>query len=192
MSVTTLYATALSSSSITLTGTLDDLHGEAALDVSFEWGATSSYGNETTPAAVAATGLISADISAASLDDFHTAGDTYHFRAKATDGINTWYGNDRQFAVLLVHGSDPYVIDNEMTDGTLTGVTTLNDVLILDFIHGMKEYPEFGAAILTGGTIISIMDSPEFGAAILTEGTKTSIMDSPEFGAAILTGGTIT
>jgi hypothetical protein len=194
MSVTTLYATALSSSSITLTGTLDDLHGEASLDVSFEWGATSAYGNETTPAAVAATGSITADISTSGLDQFHTAGATYHFRAKATDGITTWYGYDREFAVLLYKGSDPYVIDNDMTSGTLTDVRTFRAMLMLDYYHGMKENPEFKGASITGGLITPIIaEKPEFKGASITSGLITPIIaENPEFKGASITGGLIT
>lgn len=172
MSATTLYATALSSSSIVLTGTLDDLHGEASLNVSFEWGATSSYGNETTPETFSATGLVSASISSSGLTDFHTAGDTYHFRVKATDGVDTWYGDDRQFAVLLVKGLDPYAIDNEMTDGTLTNLMVFKDVLMLDYVHGMYEYPEFDGASITSGEITPLrLESPEFSGAEITGGT---------------------
>lgn len=171
MSVTTLYGTALSSSSILLTGTLDDLHGEASLDVSFEWGATSAYGNETTPEAISSTGLVSASIDATTLDDFHTTGNTYHFRVKATDGVTTWYGDDRQFAVLLLMGSDPYVIDNEMTDGTLTDVVVFKDVMTLAYVHGMREYPDFSGVQITAGSKIPVTASPVFSGAQITGGT---------------------
>ena len=191
MSVTTLYAAALSSSSITLNGTLDDLHGEASLDVSFEWGATSSYGNETTPETVTETGLISAEINASSLDDFHTDGSTYHFRAKATDGVTTWYGIDRYLVNLNTLGSDPYVIDNDMSSGTLTNTVIFNDTLLLDWEHGTLEKPEFFGAIITEGFKGSIMTGPKFSGVIITEGSKGPIMTGPEFFGAILTGGTI-
>jgi hypothetical protein len=108
------------------------------------------------------------------LNDFHTDGSTYHFRIKATDGVDTWYGDDRQFAVLLVMGLDPYVIDNEMTDGTLTDVVVLKDVLMLETGHIMLESPEVLGIAITGGSRTSFYDNTaEVSGVAITGGTIT-------------------
>ena len=83
-------ATDMAADSATLNGTLDDLGAASSVEVYFEWGLDTSYGNETTPQTMTTTGLFSANLSG--LDPYTT----YHFRAKAVgDGIN--YGQDKSF-----------------------------------------------------------------------------------------------
>ncbi len=89
--VTTNDATDITISSATLNGNLDDLGAAGTVNVSFEWGLTTSYGNETTPEAMTLTGAFSANLSSLSSDT------TYHFRAKAV-GNGTSYGEDRSFS----------------------------------------------------------------------------------------------
>lgn len=90
-SVTTNAADSITETTATLNGTLDDLGGESSVDVYFEWGTTTSYGNTTTQETMSATGSFDAGISG--LSD----GTTYHFRAAVTDGVDTWYGADAEF-----------------------------------------------------------------------------------------------
>ncbi len=89
--VTTNDATDITISSATLNGNLDDLGAAGTVNVSFEWGLTTSYGSETTPQAMIATGAFSAQI------DGLLRNTTYHFRAKAV-GNGTSYGEDRSFS----------------------------------------------------------------------------------------------
>lgn len=90
-SVTTNSASAVTENSATLNGTLEDLGGESSVDVYFEWGTTTSYGNTTTVQTLSSTGAFSDSISGL------TADQTYHSRAAVTDGMDTWYGADVQF-----------------------------------------------------------------------------------------------
>lgn len=153
MSVTTKYATTLSEDEITLNGSLDDLHGEISLDVSFEYGTSTSYGSTTSVQSLTSLGDFSASLTASALDKFHSTQTIYYFRAKVTDGTTTWYGNNRYFINLNIFGADPYVIDDDMNTGTLTDTAIMNDSLVLAWFHGMNEKPEFSNMTITGGTI---------------------------------------
>lgn len=73
--------------SATLNGNLTCLGGTTSVEVSFEWGLTTSYGNATTPRTMTSTGAFSSEITGL------TTGASYHFRAKAV-GNGTAYGSD--------------------------------------------------------------------------------------------------
>ena len=87
----TNVTTSVTTSSATLNATLDDLGTASSVDVTFEWGTTVAYGNETAPQAMTATGNVTAGLSGLQ------PGITYHFRAKAA-GDGTDYGDDLTFA----------------------------------------------------------------------------------------------
>lgn len=172
MSVTTNYATTLSEDLITLNATLDDLHGESSLDVSFEYGTSISYGSVTAPEMLTSTGAFSATLLASSLDDFYSTTTIYFFRATATDGVTTWHGANRFFVNLNAAGSDPYIIDADMDSGTLTNTEVFRDVLLLSYSFGAIESPEFKGTEITSGSIIPLIyESPEFKGAEITGGT---------------------
>lgn len=189
MSVSTTYAANLSSENIVLFGELDDLHGEDSLLTNFEWGPTTAYGNETAQITNTALAPYFASISTSGLDDFHSTGNYYHYRAKATDGITTWYGVDRTFHFLWVLGEDPIVVDNEMTSGTIVNLNQFNNVLVLDYVNATKDATEFGMT-LTGGSKVPVMQSIDWG-MILSGGNKIPVMQNIDL-AMTLTGGTIT
>jgi len=88
--VTTSAATAIGTTTATLNGSLAALGTATSVQVSFEWGLTSTYGNQTSPQPMASTGSFSAPLSSLS------PGTTYHFRAKAV-GQGTSYGTDITF-----------------------------------------------------------------------------------------------
>ena len=88
--VTTDPATGIVPHKATLNGTLDDDGGEAC-DCGFEWGETEAYGN-TTPTQSRTTG----QHFPFTLYDL-VLGQTYHFRAFATNSEGTTYGTDRTF-----------------------------------------------------------------------------------------------
>ena len=193
--VTTEYATALSGATMTLTGTLDNLEGQVSLNVWFEWGATTAYGNSTTPVAMTATGLASAYIDTSGLTPFHTAGDVYHYTIKATDGSTTWSGVDRRFVFLGDYTDEPYVIDNEMSTGTLTNLSVYDDVLMLDYFDGMYEEAEFTSIAITGGEKVNLqlVGDTEFSIIAITGGEKVNLqLVNAEFTGIAITGGSKT
>lgn len=91
--VSTETATGIGNTAATLNGILTDLGDASSVEVSFEWGTTTDYGNETDTQTMTSTGSFRAVLS------HLTADATYHFRAKAV-GEGTSYGIDRTFATL--------------------------------------------------------------------------------------------
>jgi hypothetical protein len=100
--VTTIAATGVGNTSATLNGNLDGLGTAAAVQVSFEWGPNTSYGNNTDPQTVTGTGAFSANISGL------TVGTTYHYRTKADGDGDPVYGSD----IVFVCTSPPTVTTN--------------------------------------------------------------------------------
>ena len=91
LTVTTIDATGIRTTAATLNGNLDGLGAADSVDVSFEWGTTTDYGNETTPVVRTENGGITADLSGLAPNT------TYHFRVKAVGHDGTVYGPDQQF-----------------------------------------------------------------------------------------------
>ena len=95
--VTTLSATSVGATGATLNGSVNA--NEVSTTVSFEYGATISYGSNATATQSPITGnaltTVSADISGL------TAGATYHFRVKAVNSIGTTYGSDMTFVYTV-------------------------------------------------------------------------------------------
>jgi len=116
-SVTTDAAGDVTSNSATLNGTLTALGNASSVDVSFEWGLTTSYGNETTPQTLTGTGAFNDNIGG--LDP----GVTYHYRAKAV-GNGTAYGGDVSFTTST---SAPTV-----STEAATGVESTSAILVGD------------------------------------------------------------
>ncbi|GAJ11488.1 unnamed protein product, partial [marine sediment metagenome] len=89
-SVSTNPASAVSQTTATLNGALDDDGGEAC-DCSFEYGETTDYGATTATQSKTTGQTFSQEV-------FGLKGGTvYHFRAKATNSVGTSYGTDRTF-----------------------------------------------------------------------------------------------
>jgi phosphodiesterase/alkaline phosphatase D-like protein len=91
LTVTTSDATGIWTTAATLNGNLDSLGTADSVDVSFEWGVSTDYGNETTPELRTAAGSVQADLSGLAPNT------TYHFRIKAAGRDGTVYGPDMQF-----------------------------------------------------------------------------------------------
>jgi hypothetical protein len=98
LEVATGASTNLTTTSATLNGSLTGLGTATTDNVSFEWGTTTSYGSETTPQSMSATGSFSDNLTGL------TAKTTYHFRAKAV-GDTTAYGDDATFTTSTVSPS---------------------------------------------------------------------------------------
>jgi len=125
--VTTDAASGVTTNSATLNGTLTSLGNASSVDVSFEWGLTASYGNETSPQTMPATGDFNALISG--LDP----GTTYHFRAKAV-GNGTAYGDDVIFTTgttppsVITNDASSVTSDSAILNGILTSLGTATSV----------------------------------------------------------------
>jgi len=96
-SVTTNTASGITTTTATLNGNLTALGTATTVQVSFEWGLTTSYGNTTTPQPKTSTGSFNSSLTNL------TSNTTYHFRAKAV-GDGTAYGSDQQFSTNATFG----------------------------------------------------------------------------------------
>ena len=88
--VSTNPASAVGQTTATLNGTLDDDGGEAC-DCGFEYGETTDYGTETPTQSKTTGETFSQEVLGL------MSGRVYHFRAKATNSVDTSYGTDRTF-----------------------------------------------------------------------------------------------
>ncbi|MEA2299626.1 MAG: hypothetical protein QOE44_161 [Solirubrobacteraceae bacterium] len=91
--VATLGATSITPTTATLSGTVNPV-GQATTYV-FEYGTTTAYGQQTTPAQGAGAGLT--DVPATATLTGLTPATTYHFRVSATNASGTTPGNDQSF-----------------------------------------------------------------------------------------------
>ena len=104
--VATASATEVTSGAAILNGTIYYLGAVTSVDVSFEWGPDTNYGNETPAEIMTATGPFSKLISGLN------PGNTYHFRAKAV-GNGTGYGDDMTFIAQV----NEVWVDDDYTSG---------------------------------------------------------------------------
>ncbi len=141
------------------------------MQVSFEWGPTTDYGNSTEAQAMTGTGTLSQPLSGLA------AATTYHFRAVAV-GDGTAYGGDLTFTT----GSTPAVAPKVRTDdadtvtggsarlrGELTSAGTAARVTV-SFVWGTSPggpYPNEtrGAARTDGGEFYFDLDGLDLGTA---------------------------
>jgi phosphodiesterase/alkaline phosphatase D-like protein len=110
-SVTTNDANNVATASASLNGNLTSLGTADNVTVSFEWGTTTSYGSETTPASRDAAGGFTANLTGLS------AKTTYHFRAKAVGDGAAQYGADKSFTTSV---TPPTVTTSSATSLTPT------------------------------------------------------------------------
>jgi hypothetical protein len=113
--VTTSGVSGSGTSSATLNGILSSLGTGSSVQVSFEWGLTTSYGHITTPEAKSATGMFSANLTGLSV------GTVYHFRAKAVGDVAPVHGNDVSFTTDSICA--PVVTTDAATIMTTTSAT---------------------------------------------------------------------
>ena len=119
--VQTNYATNIQNSSATLNASITDLGSSASATIWFQWGTTTSYGNQTYQQTQGYTGTFSQGISGLS------SYTTYHFRVVAQNTYGTLYGQDMTFytsqtgseSLTASAGSDLYLTSGQTT--TLQG-----------------------------------------------------------------------
>jgi hypothetical protein len=92
--VSTNSATNITTNSATLNGNLIAMGTATSVTVSFEWGNTTSYGNETAPQVMTIPGVFSGNLTGLNPNTI------YHFRAKAI-GNGTSYGDDTAFTTAV-------------------------------------------------------------------------------------------
>lgn len=109
-SVSTSDATNVTGTSASLNGNLTSMGNDTAATVHFEYGLDTSYGTATADQILTAVGAFSANLTAL------TSGQTYHFRAVATNTYGTVYGSDKTFAT-----TGPQVVVTSPANGA-TGV----------------------------------------------------------------------
>jgi len=113
---TTSAATSKSTTGATLNGTVNA--NNTSTTVTFEYGATTSYGQTATATPSPITDMTNTDVSA-SITGL-TAGTTYHFRVKAVNSVGTTYGSDMTFTT---EGLAPTATTLDATSKTTTGAT---------------------------------------------------------------------
>jgi len=104
-SVATLPATAITETSAQLNGMVENDNGYPG-DVSFEWGLTTEYGNETRWLSGYAAG-----VSFLAVISPLVPGTVQHFRAKFRNPFGIFYGRDMSFSTLDITGI-PVIIDD--------------------------------------------------------------------------------
>jgi uncharacterized protein YegP (UPF0339 family) len=91
--------------------------------VTFEYGTTTSYGQEVTPEQSPVTGNINTDL-VVTLTGL-TCGTTYHFRVKAENSIGINYGDDITFSLARI----PVLITNSVSGITDTSAISGGDII---------------------------------------------------------------
>jgi RHS repeat-associated protein len=112
-------ASNLTATSATLNGNLTSLGSASSVQVSFQWGMDTNYGNTTTPQAKTSTGTFNASLTGLNPNT------TYHVRSQAV-GTTTTYGSDMLFTTS--QSAAAAVITSYAYDvlGNLTQVTDSN------------------------------------------------------------------
>jgi hypothetical protein len=131
--VVTTGASNVTSDSATLNGNLTSLGTASSVQVSFEWGLTTSYGNETTSAQLTDMASFANTINGLS------PGTTYYFRAKAV-GDGTSYGNDTSFTTSTA----PIVATTSASNLTDVSATMNGELINLGNATSVDLYFEWG------------------------------------------------
>lgn len=145
--VTTSAATAVSTTMATLNGNLISLGTDWFAIVCFEWGPTTSYGQQTWAEQATATGAFSAMLTGL------TASTVYHVRAKAWSGHGSSYGDDMTFTtsafgipevVTIGQSPPPVTATSAILDGNLVSLGSASSVTV-SFVWGTTPggpYPD--------------------------------------------------
>ncbi len=120
---TTLAATNLASGTATLNCTANA--GSILTGVDFEYGTTTSYGQESSASHI--TGNTSTNVSGCITG--LTNGVTYHYRVRAANSIGIAYGNDMEFTLYAPTATTLEATDLTSTGATLNGIINANSFL---------------------------------------------------------------
>jgi alpha-tubulin suppressor-like RCC1 family protein/phosphodiesterase/alkaline phosphatase D-like protein len=133
---TTLAATAITSSSVTLNGTVNANNSSTA--VSFDYGTTTAYGTNVagTPTPLTGTSASAVSVSLTGL----TPGTTYHFRANGSSSSGTANGGDLTFTTIS-------------NNANLSGLALSTGTLSPAFTGGMSSYTASVPNIVTSMTV---------------------------------------
>jgi hypothetical protein len=114
-SVSTGYATNITTNTARLNGSLSSLGSAVLVNVSFQWGTSpASYTHETTAQAMTVAGSFWADLAGLS------QGATYYFRARAVGNGTTAYGVEQNFTTLTPVPPPPTPLNPLIGTGTVT------------------------------------------------------------------------
>jgi mono/diheme cytochrome c family protein len=150
LTVATGAASGIAATAATLNGNLISLGTAASVTVSFDYGATTTYGSSAAgvPASLSAPGAFSANLTGL------TSGRTYHFRAKAVAGANTVYGNDQQFTATAA--TAPVVATNPASAIAATGATLNGSLSSLGGGTSVTVSFQYGTSTSYGSTAAGV------------------------------------
>ena len=132
-SVTTDDAVEITATSATLVGELNGMGNYSTINVSFEYGTTTSYGTNLVWTTLTSPGSFSNNVPGFSY------GQTYHYRALSRAGTTTWYGLDKTFTTSAATGSstDLRIVSAKF----FNTYGTANDTLIV--VEAINQYTSF-------------------------------------------------
>jgi uncharacterized protein (TIGR02145 family) len=142
---TVAAATNLSTTGATLNGAVNPNYLSTV--VTFEYGATISYGSTTTATQSPVTGSANTNVSA-DITGLTPGGSTYHFRIKAVNSLGTTYSNDKTFSTL---GQAPTATTQQATNVN-TSSATLNGSVNANYMPTVVTF-EYGTTTAYGNTI---------------------------------------
>jgi len=146
--VATNSASGIGTDTATLNGTLISLGSAASVNVWFEWGLDTSYGNTTPVESKSSTGAFSAPLSGL------IPGTIYHFRAVAHGDRDPVYGADLTFVTVTpgapqvtTNPADNITTNSAVLNGTLGDLGTAAQVTVffewgMDVSYGNQTPPE--------------------------------------------------
>jgi len=158
-SATTQGASDITLNSATLNSTINANY--LSTIVSFEFGATSNYGQTITPSQSPVTGNSNTSVTTGITG--LTEGTTYHFRVKTENSLGTTFGDDMSFTTL---GQVPVAATQSATNITLTEAT-LNGMVNANYLSAIVSF-EYGTTLNYGETIPAIQNP-------VTGNTDTSV-----------------
>ncbi|MBN1643880.1 MAG: hypothetical protein JW856_03590 [Dehalococcoidales bacterium] len=159
---TTSSATNITKGSATLNGNLTSLGTAASVNVYFEYGVTTAYGNTTPVQPKTTTGAFSANISGLS------PGVTYHFRVIADGGAS---GSFTSPDTTFTTGTNPPIVTaSDATNVTSTSVTLHGNLVSLGSADTVNVFFEYGTAsgIYGSVTVSKPMTGPGAFSATIT------------------------